>query len=73
MWTVPLYSECISKLMTELNIVDPILVGHSFGGRVIIHMIAERRLKARKVILVDSAGISVTIPRIADGMPQVLY
>ncbi len=33
-WTIYDYAKCINKLCKELDIVSPILVGHSFGGKV---------------------------------------
>ncbi|PSL40826.1 pimeloyl-ACP methyl ester carboxylesterase [Salsuginibacillus halophilus] len=54
-WTVGDYTELIRKLFVELGIEQPVLVGHSFGGRVSIKYAAA--YKTKKVILVDSAGV----------------
>ena len=32
-WTVYDYVECIKQFLTSLNIKNPILIGHSFGGK----------------------------------------
>lgn len=33
-WTLYDYVDCIHQLLTELNITKPILIGHSFGGKI---------------------------------------
>jgi pimeloyl-ACP methyl ester carboxylesterase len=54
-WNVEKYADLVERFIEELNIDNPILMGHSFGGRISL-FIASRR-KVNKVILVDSAGI----------------
>ena len=53
--TIEEYATGVKELMNELKVEDPVLVGHSFGGRVAM------RIAARDVvvglILLDSAGI----------------
>lgn len=47
------YTKIIEKLLGELNIKNPILIGHSFGGRVSV-MFASRNA-VEKVILLSPA------------------
>ncbi|MDF2608257.1 MAG: alpha/beta hydrolase family protein [Bacillales bacterium] len=54
-WGIEEYTVLVEKFVNELQIIDPILVGHSFGGRVSI--VYSSRNEVRKVILVDSAGV----------------
>jgi pimeloyl-ACP methyl ester carboxylesterase len=54
-WSVYDYADITQLFLLKLNIKNPILIGHSFGGRVSI--ILSSRLQIKKVILVDSAGI----------------
>lgn len=55
-WGVEQYTRVVEELADALNIeCPPVLVGHSFGGRVGI-LYASRR-PVRKLILVDAAGI----------------
>ncbi|RSL30107.1 alpha/beta hydrolase [Salibacterium salarium] len=54
-WTVGNYTDFFGLLLEKLQINQPILVGHSFGGRVSIKYASAHPV--RKVILVDSAGI----------------
>ncbi|HOZ36305.1 MAG TPA: alpha/beta hydrolase [bacterium] len=55
-WGLAEYAEFLKKFLKKLEIDNPILVGHSFGGSVIIKYSALGG-QARKIILIDSAGI----------------
>lgn len=54
-WGIYDYAKGIRQLLEELGITSPILVGHSFGGRVSIILASQQF--ASKLILVDAAGI----------------
>lgn len=54
-WGVEEYTQIIEKFIAQQNIFCPVLLGHSFGGRVSI-LLASRN-KVNKVILTDAAGI----------------
>lgn len=54
-WGVYDYAGLIEKFIQRLGLDRPVLVGHSFGGRVAI--ILASRMPVDKVILVDAAGI----------------
>lgn len=54
-YTIEDYSEELKKIIEELKIKNPILIGHSFGGRVAIHYSAYN--KVSKVILLGSPCI----------------
>lgn len=54
-WGAKEYGEIVDKFLNKLNIDNPILIGHSHGGRTSIYLGATR--KVNKIILVDSAGI----------------
>lgn len=58
-WNVSDYVDFTIKFIRTFGCERAILLGHSFGGRVIIKMLGERELpfKVEKIILVDSAGI----------------
>ena len=56
-WGVPEYSEMVKSFMEELNIVKPHVIGHSFGGRVIIYLASKYPDIFDKIILTDAAGI----------------
>ena len=54
-WGVEEYTQMLEQFVHEEGIEDPILVGHSFGGRV--SLIYASRNPVHKVILVDAAGV----------------
>ncbi|MCH5155689.1 MAG: alpha/beta hydrolase [Clostridiales bacterium] len=54
-WGVYEYAACVRDFMLEQGIDKPIIVGHSFGGRIAIILAAQGL--AQKVMLVDSAGL----------------
>jgi len=60
-WSVFDYATMLEQFIAALSIRRPVLLGHSFGGRVsIIHASAHHDVD--KVILVDSAGIRNPLP-----------
>ena len=56
-WSVEDYSVFTLKLFDALGLRDPILVGHSFGGRVIMKLCGTGRVNPEKIILLDAAGV----------------
>ena len=56
-WDVYKYAELVQKFVSAVGIENPILVGHSFGGRLCIILAANRMIECDKIILVDAAGI----------------
>lgn len=56
-WGTAQYAGIIKEFLQTLKIDNPILMGHSHGGRIILFLTGNRLVKARKIILIDSAGI----------------
>ncbi|MDD2376051.1 MAG: alpha/beta hydrolase [Clostridia bacterium] len=56
-YTVTDYATVVIKFCEAMNIKVPTLIGHSFGGRVILKMVGELSYIAKNIIFVDSAGI----------------
>ena len=56
-WDVYSYADFVKKFADTLGIVNPILIGHSFGGRLSIILVAKKIMNPPKIMLVDSAGI----------------
>lgn len=54
-WGVEKYTQLIEEFIKFENIKNPILLGHSFGGRVGI--LYSSRNQVKKLILVDAAGV----------------
>ena len=51
------FAEFLKEFMEKLNIENPVLIGHSNGGRIIINAVGNNMVKAKKIVLIDSAGI----------------
>lgn len=56
-WTLEDYCDFVLKFMAKLNIENPIMFGHSHGGRVTLKMAAEGMVNPPKIVLLDSAGL----------------
>jgi len=56
-WTIDDYCNFVLKFMELLNITEPIMIGHSHGGRVILKLAGEKLLNPKKIVLLDSAGL----------------
>lgn len=53
-WGIENYADCAASVITQLGYDSPVLIGHSFGGRVAI-ILGSRGL-ASKLVLTDAAG-----------------
>ncbi len=51
------FGDFLKDFIEKLNIENPILIGHSNGGRMIINAVGRGIVSPRKVVLIDSAGI----------------
>ena len=51
------FGDFLKQFIEELKIENPILIGHSNGGRIIINAVGRNIVRAKKVVLIDSAGI----------------
>ena len=58
-WNVDDFADFFCKFMEKLEIKEATLIGHSFGGRVIIKLAARKMLPfvIERIVLIDSAGI----------------
>ncbi|HWP80636.1 MAG TPA: alpha/beta hydrolase [Candidatus Acidoferrum sp.] len=56
-WGVPEYAEMLTKLLDRMGLCRPVLIGHSFGGRVILYAVGALKYPADRLVLIDSAGI----------------
>lgn len=55
-WNIENYGNSVINLLEKLNIKEPVIIGHSFGGRITIY-IASFYKNIKKIILIGSAGI----------------
>lgn len=58
-WCVDDYVEFVEQFIDQFKLKKIILMGHSFGGRVIIKLMSkkERNFDVEKIVLLDSAGV----------------
>lgn len=57
-WYLDDYIEFVVAFIEKINIEPEYIVGHSFGGRIILKALAKKRLSAKKIVLIASAGVS---------------
>ena len=51
------FGDFLKELLLKLQIENPILIGHSNGGRIIINAVGRGIVNPKKIILIDSAGL----------------
>ncbi|MBR4950224.1 MAG: alpha/beta hydrolase [Clostridia bacterium] len=51
------YAEFVIEFLKALQIENPVLVGHSHGGRISLCLMGKYLFPVKKAILIDSAGI----------------
>ena len=58
-WNVDAYADFFCEFMEKLEIKKATLIGHSYGGRVIIKLASRANLQfaIKNIVLIDSAGI----------------
>ncbi|MBE6750568.1 MAG: alpha/beta hydrolase [Ruminococcaceae bacterium] len=56
-WKLEDYCDFVLEFMKAVNLENPILIGHSHGGRVILKLAAEGLVDPQKIVLLDSAGL----------------
>ena len=57
-WNLDNYVRFVKDFVAKLNIKVEVLVGHSFGGRIVIKGQAAEKLRANKIVLIDAAGVA---------------
>lgn len=56
-WSVSDYAELTAGFIKKFSLKSVVMMGHSFGGRVIIKGVADGVLSPKKVVLMGSAGV----------------
>ena len=56
-WSLDDYCDFVLKFMKAVKLDNPIMIGHSHGGRVILKMAATALVNPPKIVLLDSAGL----------------
>lgn len=56
-WNLDDYCNLVLEFMNKIGIENPIMFGHSHGGRVTLKMVADGMVNPPKIVLLDSAGL----------------
>lgn len=56
-WNLEDYCNLVISFIDKLGLNNPILIGHSHGGRVALNLAATGKLNPPKIVLLDSAGL----------------
>lgn len=56
-WTLEDYCNFVLKFMDAVGLCNPIMMGHSHGGRVTLYMTAKGMVNPPKIVLLDAAGL----------------
>ena len=56
-WNLDNYCDFVLKFIKAVGLDNPILIGHSHGGRVILKLVGSGMLTPQKIVLLDSAGL----------------
>ena len=56
-WNINDYCDLVLEFMKAVNLENPIMIGHSHGGRVILKMASDGMVNPPKIVLLDSAGL----------------
>lgn len=56
-WNIDDYCNFVIKFMDAVGLDNPILMGHSHGGRVIMKLAGTKRLNPPKIVFLDAAGL----------------
>ena len=56
-WTLEDYCDFVLEFMEKVGLKDPIMIGHSHGGRVTLKMTDEKQVNPPKIVLLDAAGL----------------
>lgn len=56
-WSLEDYCDFVVEFMKKVGLKDPIMMGHSHGGRVTLYMTATGMVNPSKIVLLDAAGL----------------
>jgi pimeloyl-ACP methyl ester carboxylesterase len=56
-WEMDDFALWVKRHILKSKINNYVLIGHSFGGRIILHSIVNKILKPSHIVLIDSSGI----------------
>lgn len=53
------YADLIADFINATGIINPVLIGHSLGGKIIISLVGRNLVKVKKIVLISSAGVNL--------------
>ncbi len=56
-WDVDNYCDFVLEFMKVMGLENPIIMGHSHGGRVTMKLVADSKVNPPKIVLLDAAGL----------------
>lgn len=56
-WTLDDYCDFVMEFAAAMGLKDPLLIGHSHGGRVILKLTAQHLMNPSRIVLLDCAGL----------------
>ena len=56
-WNLDDYCDFVLEFMSKMELVNPIIIGHSHGGRVTMKLTADGKVSPPKIVLLDAAGL----------------
>jgi pimeloyl-ACP methyl ester carboxylesterase len=56
-WGSAEYADLVGLFIRELKITNPILLGHSLGGKIAVGLVAQGPIAIKKMILIGSSGV----------------
>lgn len=56
-WSLDDYCDFVTEFLSLIGVKDPVIMGHSHGGRTALRLAASGRLNPPKMVLFDAAGI----------------
>jgi pimeloyl-ACP methyl ester carboxylesterase len=61
-WGTAEYAQFLQAFLANIKICNPIIIAHSFGGKIALYALAKNLFTAAKLILINSAGINLPKP-----------
>jgi len=71
-YTATFYGKVLSDFIKELNLENPVLIGNSLGGLLIIRSILDYNLKSRAIVLVSSTGMIQYTPKMIKALSYMV-
>lgn len=56
-WTLDDYCDLAVDFIEAMGLDNPVIIGHSHGGRVTMKLCADGRVNPEKIVLIDAAGL----------------